>query len=103
MTLAVKGPKIDLLGSPVTWAQSFIGRVSATEDNDQAEVAAGPTSEGFHTPPVSDRGLVTTGEDDDREFCSSEPTPRPFPHSNRRSERVARQKRDWLAGRTTHL
>ena len=90
--------KIDILGSPVTWAQALIGR-AGTENQDSTPVSsAGVTSPpGDPVPPegVLSTGLPPSKEQPgalDEDFCS--PNPRPFPHSNRRSERVARQKRD---------
>ena len=52
---------------------------------------AGADAENSKETPSGSAGDLT---DEEVVFLSPEPTPRPFPHSNRRSERVARQRKE---------
>ena len=93
-----EGSKIDILGSPVTWAQSLIGRGATSQEQSEGgqEVSSGePPIEGCAggVEPEKEKALEDL-EEEEVTFYSPEPTPRPFPDSNRRSERVARQRRD---------
>ena len=93
-----KGSKIDILGSPVTWAQSLLNRGQGLSE---AQPTPGDTA-GTEWPSLPDVGTPTPAEGtadaswEDQEDAFYSPEARPFPHSNRRSERVAKQKaRDY--------
>ena len=86
--MAIEGPKIDIRRLPISWAQSLIGHGTAT-----GEVSSPVPPEEGRKESVDQESPWEDLEEEDV-FLSPDPNPRLYPHSNRRSERVARQKRD---------